>query len=220
MKVVGYCRVSSQEQASEGLSLQMQQDKIRQYAQLHDLELVEIITDAGISAKNISGRPGLKKALDMIMSDHADGLVALKLDRVFRSTLDACETSKKFEEAGKHFILIQDNIDTGSAMGKFIFRLFSSLGELERDLTSERTKMILRSKKERSEPIGKPRFGLKAAGKAQVVDTTQQVIISKIQKLSLQGLSYRGIAQALNEQGILTKQAKYWTHKQISSILA
>lgn len=219
MKVIGYCRVSSQEQASEGLSLQMQQDKIRQYAQLHDLELIEIITDAGVSAKNISGRPGLTKALDMVLNGDVDGLVSWKLDRVFRSLLDATQTLEQFKRASKRLILISEMIDTGSAMGEFVYNLFASLAQLERRLTGERTKSVLESKKSRNEHVGKPRYGYTPEGKFLACNTEQQLVIQKVKDMS-SSMSCRAIAKALNEQGILTKQAKLWTHKQISAILA
>ena len=63
MKAIGYIRVSTDRQAHEGVSLEMQTVKIKQYCELNDLELVEILSDEGISAKNIKGRPGFQKAL-------------------------------------------------------------------------------------------------------------------------------------------------------------
>lgn len=219
MKVVGYCRVSSQEQASEGLSLQMQEEKIRAYCGLHDLELVEIVVDSGLSAKNINGRPGLVRALDMVINGDADGLVSWKLDRIFRSLLDATQTLSQFHNAHKRLILIAEMIDTGSAMGEFIYNLFASLGQLERRLTGERTKSVLESKKARKEHVGKPRYGFTPEGKFLACNAEQQAVIEKVKDMS-KAMSCRAIAKALNEQGILTKQAKCWTHKQVSAILA
>lgn len=218
-KVIGYCRVSSAEQASEGLSLQMQQDKIRQYANLHDLELVDIITDAGISAKNISGRPGLTKALDMVMNGNVDGLVSWKLDRVFRSLLDATTTLEQFKRLNKRLVLISEMIDTGSAMGEFVYNLFASLAQLERRLTGERTKSVLESKKSRKEHVGKPKYGYTPEGKFLACNAEQQIVIQKVRDMS-KSMSCRAIARSLNEQGIMTKQAKSWTHVQISAILS
>lgn len=220
MRLIGYCRVSSEEQAREGLSLALQADKIQAYCDLNDYTLIEIITDAGISAKNISGRPGLKRALDMVMSDQADGLVAWKLDRMFRSTVDALQTAEQFRVNGKCLMSITEKLDTGSAMGEFFFSLMASLAQMERRLTGERTKSILDGKKARGEFVGKPRFGFQSGGKLLKQDDSQQEIISMIHDLSAQGLSYRCIAQQLNDQSIPTKQAKCWTHKQISNILA
>jgi DNA invertase Pin-like site-specific DNA recombinase len=220
MKLIGYCRVSSEQQAKEGLSLALQADKIRAYCSLNDYTVVEIITDAGISAKNISGRPGLKRALDMVMSGKADGLVAWKLDRMFRSTVDALQTAEMFRANGKSLQSISERLDTSSAMGEFFFSLMASLATMERRLTGERTKSILDGKKARGEFVGKPKFGYQSAGKSLQANDPQQQIISMIRDLSAQGLSFRCVAQRLNAANILTKQSKCWTHKQISSILA
>jgi DNA invertase Pin-like site-specific DNA recombinase len=105
-------------------------------------------------------------------------------------------------------------------MGEFFFSLMASLAQMERRLTGERTKAILDGKRARGEFVGKPRFGFQSTGKALQENTTQQKTVVKIRELFAQGNSYRSIAQTLNSQNILTKQAKSWTHKQISAILA
>lgn len=219
MKVIGYCRVSSEEQASNGLSLEMQRDKISQYCTLNDYELVETITDAGISAKNITGRPGLQRALDMVMAGEADGLVAWKLDRMFRSTVDALQTAESFRDKGKCLMSISEKLDTCSAMGEFFFSLMASLAQMERRLTGERTKSVLNSKKERGEHVGQVPFGYSVNGKTLECNTEQQNVIQQVKDMA-RTMSYRQVADALNKQGIPTKTGKCWTHKQISRIAA
>lgn len=221
MNLVGYIRVSSEEQAREGLSLALQSQKIKVYCNLNDYTLVEIIEDAGVSAKNIIGRKGFQKVIEMVLNpgNSIDGLIVWKLDRAFRSTINALEISHSLNNSGKNLISISERIDTVTAQGKFYFTLLNALAELERDQTSERTKVILQSKKSRGEFVGKPRYGFQPAGKTLQKNTLHQEVISIIRNLSGQGLSYRCIAQRLNAQSILTKQSKLWTHKQISSII-
>ena len=86
-RVVGYVRVSSEQQTDHGVSLQAQEEKIRQYCSLYDLTLVDIITDAGVSAKTLQ-REGLQQALSMLTSGQADGIVVVKLDRLTRNVAD------------------------------------------------------------------------------------------------------------------------------------
>src|SRR5262245_308121 len=86
-RVVGYVRVSSEHQADQGVSLQAQEEKIRQYCTLYDLDLVDIVVDAGVSAKTLQ-REGLQKALAMLENGHADGVVVVKLDRLTRNVAD------------------------------------------------------------------------------------------------------------------------------------
>ena len=113
------------------MSLENQQEKIRAYCNLKDLELLEIVEDAGISAKNLK-RPGAQKVIEMARNKMVDAVVVYKLDRMFRSTVDALETTKKFDKWGVSFHSIQETIDTKSAMGKFFFTLMACLTELER----------------------------------------------------------------------------------------
>ena len=81
MNVAGYRRVSTQEQASHGVSLAIQRNKIEQYCKLHDLTLVAMESDEGVSAKSLK-RPGLQLALDHLREGRADGLVVAKLEAV------------------------------------------------------------------------------------------------------------------------------------------
>lgn len=96
MKAAGYIRVSTEDQAKEGVSLENQKAKIRAYAELKDLELTEIIEDAGISAKNLR-RPGMQRVLQLARSREIKAVIVFKLDRMFRSTVDALETTQNFD---------------------------------------------------------------------------------------------------------------------------
>ena len=87
MKVIGYTRVSTEEQATNGQSIGAQRAKLEGYAKLYDLDLVAVIEDAGVSAKTLN-RPGLRKALEMLRKGEADGILIAKLDRLTRSVGD------------------------------------------------------------------------------------------------------------------------------------
>ena len=86
-KTIAYLRVSTDKQADKGISLEAQQDKAKAYASLYDLDLVEVIIDAGESAKTLE-RPGLQRALSMLKTGQADALLVVKLDRLTRSVVD------------------------------------------------------------------------------------------------------------------------------------
>jgi site-specific DNA recombinase len=221
MKVIGYCRVSSEDQAREGVSLAMQADKIRAYCALNDLALVEIIEDAGLSAKSITGRPGFQRALSMVFSGEVDGLVVWKLDRAFRSTTDALSTAEKLNKKGRALISINERLDTSSAVGEFFFSLLASLAQMERKLVGERTKAALLSKKGRGERVGQLPLGYALAddGVHLQEDAAEQAIISRIRTLKADGLSCRRIAETLNGEGGTTKEGKAWTHVQVSRLI-
>ena len=117
MTAIGNCRVSTEDQAKEGVSLDNQKSKIEAYFQLRDLNLSEIIEDAGISAKNLN-RKGVQRVLKLARKKEIDAIVVYKLDRIFRSTTDALETTRLFEKWGVLFHSIEETLDTQSAMGR------------------------------------------------------------------------------------------------------
>src|SRR5678810_132863 len=88
-RIIGYIRVSTDQQADLGNSLKAQETKIRQYCELFDLELVRIEVDAGASAGSLD-RPALRRALQALDEFQAQGLLITKLDRLTRSVKDLC----------------------------------------------------------------------------------------------------------------------------------
>ena len=108
IKAIGYIRVSTDEQAKEGVSLENQEQKIRDYCKLKDFEILEIVQDAGISAKNLR-RPGAQKVLEMAQEKMIDAVVVYKLDRMFRSTVDALETTRQFDKWNVSFHSIEES---------------------------------------------------------------------------------------------------------------
>jgi site-specific DNA recombinase len=142
IKAIGYIRVSTDEQAKEGISLENQEQKIRDYCKLKDFEILEILQDAGISAKNLR-RPGAQKVIEMAQNKMIDAVVVYKLDRMFRSTVDALETTRLFDKLNVSFHSIEETIYTKSAMGKFFFTLTAALAEMEREIIGERTRDTL-----------------------------------------------------------------------------
>lgn len=155
MKVILYARVSTEDQARDGVSLEAQSAKMSAYASLYDLEVVETITDAGESAKSLN-RPGLQKALAMLRSGQADGLVIAKLDRLTRSVADWQELIDGYfgERAGKQLFSVGDSIDTRTAAGRMVLNILLSVAQWEREAICERTRDALRHKIKRRERCG------------------------------------------------------------------
>lgn len=125
MKAVGYIRVSSQEQAHEGVSLENQKAKIIAYASLKDFELVEVIEDAGISAKNLN-RPGVQRVIDLARTGKVEAVIVFKLDRMFRSTTDALELTRKFDRWNVSFHSINERHSVGD--GTILFHPYGGIG--------------------------------------------------------------------------------------------
>ena len=218
-KAIGYVRVSTEDQAREGVSLATQKEKIEAYCKLKDLDLIGVIEDAGISAKNLK-RPGVREVLEMAREKRIDAIVVLKLDRMFRSTVDALESTRKFEKWGVAFHSIQETLDTHSAMGKFFFTLIAAIAEMERGIIGERTKMALGYKKARGERVGHIPFGYRLSknGIHLKKEKHEQWILREINILRDQGLSLRRIADGLNSREITNRNNNLWNHMSIKRV--
>jgi site-specific DNA recombinase len=222
MKTIGYVRVSTEDQAKEGVSLENQKSKIEAYSQPKDLTLVEIVEDAGLSAKNLK-RPGVQKVLKLARKKEIDAVVVYKLDRIFRSTVDALETTRMFDKWGVSFHSIEETLDTQSAMGRFFFTLTAALGEMERKIIGERTKAALAHKRIKGESIGgyAPPYGFDLDNTGHLVKNEfEQMGIKLIKSLRRKGNSLRRICQELRANGYRTKTGKdEWNPKTVTMIL-
>lgn len=223
MKAVGYFRVSTQRQVEEGFSLNVQDEKFSQWAELNDAEIICTHRDEGISGhKPVKNRPGLKAALDLVC-EVKGALVVYSLSRLARNTQETLEIADRLNKAGAHLVSITENIDTTSACGKMIFRLLAVLAEFERDQISERTQAIhdwLRTqgrKASRTAPYG---YGVSGDGTSLIANHDEQAIIRLMRTIRDNGTSYAKIAQAFNQRGIPTKTGSgVWHAKTVRDIL-
>jgi DNA invertase Pin-like site-specific DNA recombinase len=217
-KAIGYIRVSTDEQAKEGMSLENQEDKIRAYCNLKDFELIEIVKDAGISAKNLQ-RPGAQKVIEMAQTKMVDAVVVYKLDRMFRSTVDALETTKRFDTWGVSFHSIEETLDTKSALGRFFFTLTAALAEMERGIIGERTRDVLQRKKQNGEVYGHVPFGYKRFKGRLLANRAEQEIVKKVLDLRDKGLNFSRISRELNKLGLKTKKGSQWYPQTVKNII-
>ena len=142
-RVIGYTRVSTDRQAEQGCSLEAQEEKIREYAKVYDLEVVEVITDAGASAKTLD-RLGLQRALAMLKRGEADALVVTKLDRLTRRVVNLGELVEKYFVSGRWALMsVGEQIDTRSAGGRLVLNVLVSVAQWEREAIGERTSTAL-----------------------------------------------------------------------------
>jgi len=128
MKAVGYIRVSTDEQASSGVSLDAQKAKLEAYASLYDIELVDIEVDAGASAKTLN-RPGLQSAVARCESGEAQALIVVKLDRLTRRVADLDTLIERY--FGNRFALmsVSEQVDTRTAAGRLVLNVLTSVAQ-------------------------------------------------------------------------------------------
>ena len=219
MKAIGYTRVSTSEQAQEGISLAAQSAKIRAYCELNDLELVEIIEDAVRTGKDMN-RPGIKRALELIAAGEVSALVVYKLDRLSRKTKDTLEIIEQIEKVGAAFHSITEKVDTKSALGKFFLTITAAFAQMERDMIAERTREALSYKKEQGQYLGAVPFGYQLDGEQLKQDSSEAAVIARVQELRAAGYTLQGIADTLNSEGLATKRGGKWYNSTIRNLVA
>jgi DNA invertase Pin-like site-specific DNA recombinase len=164
-KGVGYVRVSTQEQVKGGVSLDAQVERLRAYALLAGLDLVEIIREEGVSAATpIAHRPGGQRLIQLVAGKKpvANHVVALKLDRLFRDAADALNQTRAWDHSGVALHLVDmggQSLNTASAMGRMILTMLAGFAEWERNLIAERTADALAHKKANGVAYGQTPFG-------------------------------------------------------------
>jgi len=161
IRAVGYCRVSTDEQAQEGLSLEYQSSRIRAYAESQDWQITDIYTDAGFSGKD-TNRPEFQRMIENLKTGCSDILIVLKVDRFTRKQRDLLNFLEGIlEPAGVGFKSVQEPFDTSTGVGKAFLGMVSIFAQLEGDMISERTKNILQNKRKNGEWVGRIPYGFK-----------------------------------------------------------
>jgi DNA invertase Pin-like site-specific DNA recombinase len=194
--VVGYVRVSTERQATEGHSIETQEDRIRAYASASGLTVDRIYRENGASGKD-TNRPSLAGLLDDL--DKIAVVIVYKFDRISRSVVDLYSLLERFQSAGIAFKSVSEGVDTGTAVGKFMLNVLSGLAQMERELIGERTRDTLAHKKEKGEHCGRVPYGFRMAEDGTLrKDPGQQEAIATIKRLRRSGKSVRQISALLS----------------------
>ena len=167
-----YIRVSTQEQAIHGLSIEAQRAKLESWAKQNHKKIVGIYADEGISVrKKASKRPALQQLLRDVEAGKVDLIVFTKLDRWFRNIAEYYKVQEILEAHNVNWKTIQEDYDTSTASGRLKVNIMLSVAQDEADRTSERIKVVFESKRTKGEvPAGALPKGYRRDGKAVVLD--------------------------------------------------
>ena len=214
--VYGYCRVSTVRQSEEGDSLEVQERKIRGYAEMLGLKLDKVFVERGVSgSRPLDERPEGTMLLAALQED--DVVITPKLDRMFRSALDALHILGKLRErkVSLHMIDLGGDV-TGNGISKLVFTILSAVAEAERDRIRERVQEAKADQKRRGRFLGgKVPFGweVKESGELVEVQKQQQTIVW-MRKLADDGASLRKISEAVKAKGFnLSHEGVKWVLK-------
>jgi DNA invertase Pin-like site-specific DNA recombinase len=216
MAVYGYVRVSTTRQAEEGESLEVQRRSITGYAMMHGLTIDKTYVEHGVSgSKPLNDRPEGKALLDTLKP--GDVILTPKLDRMFRSALDALDVLAGLKEGGiaLHMLDLGGDV-TGNGISKLVFTILSAVAEAERDRIRERVSQTKADQRERGRFLGgSVPFGYQVGedGSLAPVEDQQQAI-GQMKAMRAAGASLRAISAGMQTSGYQL------SHEAVRAILA
>lgn len=224
-RVVLYIRVSTQDQAIEGHSIEAQEARAREYAERMDYEVVNVYIDEGISGKSTKRRLAFQRMMADARTGNFDLVIIWKLTRLGRNMLDILKTVEEFIKLGIELFSISENFDISTSSGKLMLQLLGSFGEFERNQISENVAMAMMSLvRDQQRYAGGRRLGyvsgLDAEGRKQlIIEPEEAKIVQLIYAKFLGGDEFRTIANYLNRQGYQTLKKNKFTPTAVRDIL-
>lgn len=222
---VGYIRVSKEEQ-TEGMSLEVQEERIRAYCTLKGFELVRIYRDEGVSASiPLNQREDGRAMLSLVTRGEAGHVVGMKLDRMFRDVIDCLENVDAWQDHGVSLHLLDmggSAVDTTSAAGRFMLTVLAAAAEMERNRIRERTRDVLAAKKAKGERLGRTPHGFTTPEPgAEMIPNLQELVAVQLILRGRRGRSpqsFRRIAADLNAAGHRTQTGRSWHPSRVREV--
>lgn len=204
--MIGYLRVSTEEQANSGLGLEAQRDTIQRYADAHGWDAVWY-EDAGLSAKSLD-RPQLQAALDRLdvspKRRDVDGIVVAKLDRLSRSVVDFAGVLELARARKWALVAIDLGVDTSSPTGELVANVMMSVAQWERRVIGERTSAAMQAAKRAGRHMGR-------------VSALPQTTGARL--LALRAThTLTATAHALNAEGLTTATGASWSANCVAKV--
>jgi DNA invertase Pin-like site-specific DNA recombinase len=204
--VVGYIRVSTEDQADNGNSLEAQQEAIMRYCAQRGWSCTGILRDVA-SGKDTRKRPQLHAAIALCDNGEASGIVVAKLDRLTRSVRDFVDIKECSARGGWSLHVIDLGLDLNTPIGEACMQILAVFAQLERHMIVDRIKTGLTIAKRNG----------KKCGRTSKLDPE---LVANIVRQHQSGNSYKGIARRLNDAGVPTGQGgKSWHATTIRKII-
>ncbi len=219
-RVLAYVRVSTEKQADGGHSLEAQRSKVAAYCALHEVELVNVFEDAGLSASTLD-RPALAAALAELEAGRADALLVVKLDRLTRSTRDLGDLLDRAAAEGWALLSVAESLDTSTAAGRLVVSVLGAVAQWEREAVGERTAAAMAGMKARGLYTGGAApYGYRVDAEGRLVADEAELATAKLAaELRASGLSLRRTAAALAARGLLPRDGGAWSPAAVSRLV-
>lgn len=204
MRAIGYARVSTEKQADGGVSLEAQQEKVRAMAVVQGAMLLDVIVDAGESAKTLD-RPGMERLLALVEARKVDVIIIAKLDRLTRSVKDLALLLERFTRRGVALVSVAESLDTNTAAGRLVLNIMVSVSQWEREAIGERTRDAMAHMKSTLQVYSPTPYGFERDGDTLAAAGNELGTVQQIRAWHSAGWTLRRIAGELNRLGVATK---------------
>ncbi|MBN1281338.1 MAG: recombinase family protein [Candidatus Thermoplasmatota archaeon] len=213
-----YTRVSTEDQAKEGFSLDAQLEKLRAYCTARGWENAGEYVDEGYSGRKIR-RPAYKKMMEDI--DKWDALLVIKMDRIHRNSKNFMLMMEDLNKKKKEFVSMMESLDTSTAMGRFVMDIIQRIAQLESEQIGERVYIGMEQKaKINGGMLGfNIPYGYDYVNGKLELNKTEAEIVRQIYSWYLSGKSTGKITKMLNEDQSPTKKGGFWAKKTVAAIL-
>lgn len=223
MRAVAYARVSTEEQALHGVSLAAQRGRIRSYAELYSVEIVQTCVDDGKSGDTMN-RAGLRDAFEALEDGQAEAVIVAKLDRLSRNIRDLLGMLNDYFTGDRYALLsVAEQLDPRTPAGRFAITILAACAQLELETIRERTREAMQYKKSKGEYTGGGvPYGwclCKSSGLLQP-DKNEQAVLTLARQLRDNGLPLRRVAAELCQAGYYPRGGlRHWAPQQIKRLL-
>jgi len=216
-----YLRVSTEEQANDGYGLDVQREKCLAMATVKDWLVVAEFADDGVSGtKDESERDGLNQLVESACAGDIDAVIVSSLDRLGRNTRLVLRLVERLNECGVVIVSCKESLDTETAAGRFVLRMFASLAELERDNIVERTTAGRNARgMVDGERGGRLPYGYVRTETVIEVDQVKADVVRRVFAERSDGETLTAIADGLNDDGIVSPRGAQWYASSVRSVL-
>src|SRR4029453_5502508 len=190
---VAYCRVSTEEQAAEGFSIDGQAEKLQTYAKLHDLGPVTVIEDPGRSGKDLD-RPGLQQVLAMVEQGHVTNVLVWRLDRLSRNLGDLILRAEALSKDGVGLHSFTEKLDLSSATGRMFYNILGAFAQFYREQLAENVRLGRQQAARQGGWTNRPKMGYDLVD-GHLVPNAEAPTVRRIFALRAEGLSFREIEE-------------------------
>ena len=222
LTVIGYTRVSSSEQARDGLSLDAQRSRIGSWAEATGSELLAVVVDAGVSgSKPLVLRPGGQRIAALLeqREPEADAVIITSLDRLGRDAAETLSYVQRFARGKLGLVSIIDRLDLSSPHGRAMAGVAAVFGQLEREMIASRTSEALAALRAQGRVYGPLPYGFDRDGDLLVENFEEARVASQMMDMRGTGLSFRAIASWLNSEAIPAKRGGIWNAPKVRSVI-